>query len=62
MPLVLTRQPHEKLVLITPEGQTIVIKAEYAPSDMGDGVRIMVDAPRDVTIVRGELLRPDRHR
>jgi sRNA-binding carbon storage regulator CsrA len=55
VPLVLTRYPGEQLILTTPTGERIVIDAEPAPLKGEGVVRLVVDAPRSVTVLRGEL-------
>ena len=48
--LVLTRKPHQQIML----GDDIVINVVEV---QGDNVRIAIDAPRDITIYRGEIYR-----
>jgi sRNA-binding carbon storage regulator CsrA len=55
MPLVITRVPGEQLILTTPAGERIVIEAEPAPMKGDGAVRLVIDAPREVLVLRGEL-------
>jgi sRNA-binding carbon storage regulator CsrA len=51
--LVLRRNPGQTIVVTTPDGHRIVVEASY---DAAKGaVRVAIDAPDDVRIVRGEL-------
>jgi len=56
--LVLTRKVDESLTLTLPDGSVIVITLTEV---RGDKVRIGIDAPRDVTVLRSELIGERRH-
>ena len=56
--LVLTRKVDESLTLTLPDGSVIVITLTEV---RGDNVRIGIDAPRDVTVLRSELIGERRH-
>lgn len=53
MPLVISRTPNETLVLTTASGERIEITARYVAEK--ENVRLVVEAPRTVLIIRGEL-------
>jgi sRNA-binding carbon storage regulator CsrA len=55
MPLVVTRVRGEQLILTTSAGERIVIEAEPAPVKGDGAVRLVIDAPRTVQVLRGEL-------
>jgi sRNA-binding carbon storage regulator CsrA len=55
MPLVITRVPGEQLILTTPAGERIVIEAGPAPSKGDGAVRLVIDAPRSIQVLRREL-------
>jgi len=51
--LVLSRKKHERIIVDLPDGRTV----EAMVVDIGnDRVRIGISAPRDVRIIRAELL------
>jgi sRNA-binding carbon storage regulator CsrA len=60
MPLSLGRTAGESIVLTTRDGQeiTVTVKRIEVTGDGARTVRLDVEAPRDVEILRGELL-PD---
>jgi sRNA-binding carbon storage regulator CsrA len=60
MPLVITRVPGERLILTTPAGERIVIEAEPVPAKGDGAVRLVIDAPREVLVLRHELERRRR--
>jgi carbon storage regulator CsrA len=47
--LVLTRKPGEKVVITTPEGRVIEVTMRND--------KLAIEAPREVRILRGELLK-----
>ncbi|HMJ33354.1 MAG TPA: carbon storage regulator [Baekduia sp.] len=55
MPLALTRRPGQSLVLTTREGQRIEIEVRSV-DEHGD-IRLGINAPRDVLVLRAELVR-----
>ncbi|HMJ34804.1 MAG TPA: hypothetical protein VK501_12900 [Baekduia sp.] len=55
MPHVVTGLPDEQLILTAPEGLRLVIMAERARKHGEDAGRLVVDAPREVQVLRGEL-------
>lgn len=55
MPLSLTRVPGETIVLTTRDGQRITIGVEPTPERGLEATLVTIDAPRDITILRGEL-------
>jgi hypothetical protein len=55
MPLVITRVPGKQLILTTPAGERITIEAEPAPAKRDGAVRLVIDPPRAVQVLRGEL-------
>jgi sRNA-binding carbon storage regulator CsrA len=59
--LILTRTPGQSIVLLTPEGHRITIRAERE-GPVTDDIRHYIDAPREVQVFREELLElPERH-
>ena len=54
--LALTREPGETIVLQWGGQEVVVRVVRFTPG----GVRLCVDAPKDVVIVRGELLEGKR--
>lgn len=55
VPLVITRCPGEQLIRTTPDGLRIVIEPESAPLKGEGAVKLVIDAPREVQVLRGEL-------
>ena len=55
--LVLTRKRNERIHILVPDGPTIVVTVAEFPAE--NKVQIGVSAPRDVRIVREELLTAD---
>lgn len=59
MSLIITRRPGEAIVAIQPDGSQRRI---YVVSVDGNTVRLALDAPKDVEIVREELLPKEARR
>lgn len=52
MGLVVGRKPGEKIVILDPTGQEIIV--EVVLTD-GGSLRLKIDAPRSFQLIRGEL-------
>lgn len=54
--LVLTRKPNEEIHLLLPDGERVVITV-VGDRDSGPAkVRIGIDAPQSIKVLRGELV------
>ena len=59
MSLVLTRRPGEAIVFITKDGSQ---RRLYVVAVEGNTVRLAIDVPKEIQVVREELLPPEARR